>query len=149
MTWENVLKVESKDLDSTRAEAQKLANSSDKTVYLFHKINGTYWFSNLYDDPIDERTNPSMWSKYEKIEPDKSLETADTLKSDKWAEETDLQGRVKDFKFDLPESLLTEEEKKKRRKKLMRDAFVTAGKNQQVVDDLMAEHEKRKKKGDD
>ena len=38
----------------------------------------------------------------------------DTLKSEKWGEETDLQGRVKDFKFELPESLLTEEEKKRK-----------------------------------
>ena len=82
MSWEDILKIESSDLDSTRGEAQKLANSSGKTVYLFHKINGTYWFSNVYDDPLDERTNPNLWSKFERIEPDKSLETAETLKSD-------------------------------------------------------------------
>tara|TARA_R100000234_G_scaffold22080_2_gene12409 strand:- start:13684 stop:14148 length:465 start_codon:yes stop_codon:yes gene_type:complete len=82
MSWEDILRKESSDLDSTRAEAQKLANSSGKTVYLFHKINGTYWFSNLYDDPFDGRTNPSLWTKFERIEPDKSLETAETLKSD-------------------------------------------------------------------
>ena len=72
----------------------------------------------------------------------------DTLKSEKWGEETDLQGRVKDFKFELPESLLTEEEKKKRRERAAREGFRTAGENEQVVEDLMAEHEKRKKKGD-
>ncbi len=69
----------------------------------------------------------------------------DTLKSNKWGEKKDPHGRVEDWKFTLPKTLETQEDKKKKRYKAAREGFITGGENEQVVDDLMAEHEKKKR----